>query len=111
MTPKTEPMTRRDWYYAMPPSAFEVAPCVCGNADTQWSEFKEHCWCDRCQVDFKPAHAGIFDGPIPMGACEMLGLRFDRVIIATMALDRYDTQAGRYESEKPPAVADGVLAA
>lgn len=94
-------MPRRTWHYAMSPRAFEVAPCACGNADIQWSEFKDHCWCERCQIDFKPAHAGIFDGPIPIQLCTMLGMRFDRVLLPSGTLDRYDLEARCWESERP----------
>lgn len=90
---------RRTWYYAQPPKAFEVAACACGNANTQWSEYEGHCWCEACQIDFKPAHAGIFGGPIPTQLAHALGLRFDRVSMATGKLDRFDPRTSRYESE------------
>lgn len=32
-------LPRRTWVYCMPPKAYEMADCSCGNQDTQWSEF------------------------------------------------------------------------
>jgi hypothetical protein len=73
-----------------------MAPCDCGNHETQWSEFTKHLWCARCEEDFIPAHAGMFDGPIPVKLCSMMGIVFDRVIIATGELDRFDVDKGEY---------------
>lgn len=92
---------RRTWAYLQPPKAFDIAPCACGNHDTQWSEFKGHIWCDKCQLDFKPAHGGVFDGPIPTQLAHMLGLRFDRVQLATGRVERRDPEAGEYVVEAP----------
>ena len=78
---------------------YEIAPCDCGNEDTQWSEFESHLWCGKCQKDFIPAHNGIFDGPIPAHLATMMGTRFDRVILATEKLDRFDVGMGKWESE------------
>ncbi|MBU2772434.1 hypothetical protein HMI48_00385 [Acidithiobacillus ferrooxidans] len=92
----TEPK-RRTWVYCQSPKIYEIAPCDCGNEDTQWSEFEHHLWCEKCQKDFVPAHNGIFDGPIPARAAAMLGVRFDRVILATEKLDRFDIGMGKWE--------------
>lgn len=51
--------------YIQPPRVFDIAPCSCGNADTQWSEYEGHLWCAKCEKDFIPEHTGIFSGPIP----------------------------------------------
>lgn len=93
----------REWCYVLPPSAFEVAPCACGNQKLMWSEYEGCCWCERCQLDFEPSHAGIFDGPIPTQAAYLLGLTFDRINVFTGRLDHYDLAAGKYESEKQAA--------
>lgn len=92
-------LPRREWHYLQPPASFGVAGCACGNQDTQWSEFQEHCWCERCQIDFKPEHAGIFDGPVPMQLTYALGMRFDRILLPSGRLDRYDMNRRAYESE------------
>lgn len=60
-------LPKRTWYYLQPPKKFDVAPCECGNIDTDWSEYKDHLWCEVCKKDFIPEHRGIFDGPIIVG--------------------------------------------
>lgn len=95
----TETLKKRTWAYVQPPKAFEMAPCDCGNHETQWSEFVGHLWCPVCKKDFKPAHGGVFDGPIPTKLAYSLGLRFDRVNLATERIQRYNVAAARYEDE------------
>ena len=84
MTTQSVEKIKRKWCYIMPPRAYEVAACpTCGTPDTQWSEFEKHIWCDRCKVDFKPVHFGIFDGPIPLQSALMMGVSFDRIDLVT----------------------------
>ena len=89
-------LAKREWHYLQPPGAFSIAPCECGNAATVWSEYEDHCWCERCQKDFKPSHNGIFDGPIPMGLVHSLGVRFDRRYLDDGRIERYDIETGQY---------------
>ena len=89
---------RRTWAYVLPPKAFEVAGCECGNIDTQWSEFVGHCWCDRCNKDFVPVGNGLFDGAIPVKHAAMLGVTFDRVILEDGSLERFNLETCEYES-------------
>ena len=72
-----------------PPSAYAISPCSCGNADTQWSEFEQHLWCEVCKKDFIPAHNGIFDGPIPVMAAQMLGISFDLFNLETQTIEPF----------------------
>lgn len=74
----TENLEKRTWVYTLSPDHFQMAPCKCGKTAHQWSEFKKHLWCDACEIDFIPEHNGIFDGPIPIHTCAMLGITFDR---------------------------------
>jgi len=90
---------RRKWRFTHPPSDYDIAPCTCGNKETQWSEYAGHLWCGKCQIDFIPAHGGIFDGPSPSCTVTMMGLSLDRVNIETNEIDRYDFSTGKYESE------------
>lgn len=69
---------RRDSCYVQPPMKFDIAACECGNVDVQWSEFKNHLWCESCHKDFIPTHWGILDGPIPYGASKLFGISFIR---------------------------------
>ena len=80
---ETTGLQRRTWVYVMPPVAYDLPGCSCGNMDTQWSEFERHLWCEKCQKDFVPEHNGIFDGPIPAHLADLMGVRFDRIIIET----------------------------
>src|SRR5688572_21693877 len=76
-------LEKRTWCYTQPPDTYEIAPCDCGTTATQWSEFKGHLWCAKCQKDFIPTHNGLFDGPIGVELCRMLGISFDTVDLAT----------------------------
>lgn len=78
--------------YVQQPKQYEIAPCSCGNEDTQWSEWKHHLWCDKCQKDFIPDHNGIFDGPIPVGAATILGVSFDRFNLETQQVEQFDAE-------------------
>ena len=69
----TTGLLRRTEVYVCRPREYEISGCECGNDDPDWSEFKAHLWCQRCQIDFQPAQNGIFDGPIPVHCTELLG--------------------------------------
>jgi len=86
-------LEKREWCYVMPPSRYDVAPCECGNHDTQWSEYKEHLWCDVCKIDFIPEHWGILDGPIPFNLTLMLGISFDRIDLKTQQIIKVEDYA------------------
>ena len=89
-------LKKRTWVYIMAPSSYDIAPCGCGNQETQWSEYEGYLWCDKCQKDFVPEHNGVFDGPIPAGAAKMLGMTFDRMEIATGNIKHFNTEEGEY---------------
>jgi len=84
-----EGLEKRTWCYVQPPATYEIAPCACGNGDTQWSEFSGRLWCDKCQIDFVPQHNGIFDGPIPVATCGLLGISFDRLNLETSQVEPF----------------------
>jgi len=83
-------IARRTWVYVQPPKTFDVAPCSCGNINTVWSEYVGHLWCAQCSKDFIPAHAGIFDGPIPVNACKLMGICFDRYNLLTGEIEPFE---------------------
>ncbi len=90
-------MEKRKWHYLASPSSFDMAPCACGNHDTQWSEFAKHLWCEPCQIDFIPEHAGIFDGPIGITTSTLLGYDFRIFNMLTQQVEDFDAQvAARY---------------
>jgi len=93
-------LEKRTWFYIQKPKEFEVSPCSCGNDECEWSEFKGHLWCDKCQKDFIPEFNGIFAGPIPAKVTYMLGIRFDRFNIETGKVERFDIETGKYVVEE-----------
>lgn len=72
-------LEKRTWVYAGTPASYGIAGCPCGNNDCQYSEYVDHLWCEKCKKDFVPEHWGLFDGPIALEACEILGISFDRI--------------------------------
>ncbi len=64
--------------------------------ETQWSEFAKHLWCAKCEIDFLPVHAGVFDGPISPNVAAMLGVRFDRFNMVTNQVERFDLKTSSY---------------
>lgn len=95
----TPALEKRTWHYLQSPSAFDMAPCDCGNHETQWSEYAKHLWCAKCEKDFIPAHAGIFDGPIASKLAASLGVRFDRFNLTTGKVERFNLDTAEYVAE------------
>jgi len=87
---KQKRRSKRKWCYAQPPSFFCIEGHDCGNCNLQWSEWKNHVWCDKCKMDFIPKHWGILDGPIPLGLANMMGIRFDRIDLKKNKLIRQE---------------------
>jgi len=90
-------LNKRKWFYLLAPGVFDLPPCSCGNPETQWSEYEHHLWCDKCNKDFVPAHNGVFDGPIPVMACALLGISFDRFNIEKNCVERFVVETGNYQ--------------
>lgn len=91
-------LPKRTWHYVQSPKIFEVSPCSCGNVDTEWSEYKDHLWCDKCQKDFVPEHHGLFDGPIMVKLCQLLGISFDRINLETGHYEQFDVETLEYKA-------------
>lgn len=83
-------LPKRKWTYIQQPAVYDIAGCECGNSDPEWSEFEGMLWCAKCQKDFKPAHNGIFDGPIPVHGMAMMGISLDRVNLETGEVEVFD---------------------
>jgi len=75
-------MRKRKWSWIMKPTSYEMVCDICGGHNIAWSEYEHMIWCYDCQKD-TPGSGGIFDGPVPIGVCELLGLSFDRVDLKT----------------------------
>lgn len=82
----TKAKTKRTWIYVQPPAAYGIAAHACRKDVAQWSEYKGHLWCRHCEVDFIPAHNGVFDGPIPGDVAAGLGFDFRRMSLKTKKL-------------------------
>jgi len=75
---------KRKHIYCMHPNVYEIGECVkCDGRNITWSEYVDYMWCYDCNIDYIPEHFGMFDGPIPMGLSEIMGIKFDRVNLKT----------------------------
>ena len=74
-------MKRRKWVFIMPPVSYGISCNLC-NGEVQWSEYERLVWCWRCLKDV-PGNPGLFDGPIPLKACEILGISLDKIDLKT----------------------------
>ena len=75
-------LKKREWIYVQPPMAYEVFCDICGNPYVEWSEFEGMVWCWRCLKDTHGT-GGVFDGPVPINTCKILGICFDRIDLKT----------------------------
>lgn len=66
----------------MRPTAYEISCDLCGGGNLDWSEFEGCVWCQNCKKD-TPGNGGVFDGPIPLEVCKVLGISFDKVNLKT----------------------------
>ena len=83
---------KRRWYRCQSPTTYSVSGCLkCKGINITWSEYKDHCWCYDCKIDYIPEHYGVFDGPIPINAATILGLCFDIIDIKTGKRCKSDT--------------------
>lgn len=90
MSPK---LKKREWCYCQYPSVYEVSCDQCGGTHTTWSEYEKHIWCFDCEIDTLGT-PGIFGGPIPLHACEALGICFDRIILADNSIVKTEDYIG-----------------
>ncbi len=70
-------MKKRKWVYVQKPQEYEISCDMCGGNNIEWSEFEKMIWCYDCKKDTR-GNGGIFDGPIPFHATEILGIRLER---------------------------------
>jgi hypothetical protein len=88
-------LNRRRWVYIQDAPAYEIKCDRCGNPHVTWSEYRHLVWCWMCLKD-TPGDGGIFDGPIPMQICKILGISFDRIHLKTgRILKMQETKSGR----------------
>jgi len=70
-------MRHRTWHYVQNPRDYDVQCDKCNGTNIEWSEFEHMIWCYDCKID-TPGTGGIFDGPISVGVCKLLGMSLDR---------------------------------
>lgn len=75
------PKIKRTHCYVLKPAEYEINCPLCGGTNINWSEFEKHIWCYDCSKDvfLLSKNTGIFNGPIPINAAEMMSLKFDRI--------------------------------
>jgi hypothetical protein len=73
-------MRKRKWYYVQKPAEYEISCDKCDGTNIEWSEYEHKIWCYDCQID-TDGNGGIFDGPIGLGVCTLLGISFARYYI------------------------------
>lgn len=82
-------MEKRKWCYVQSPMVYGIECDLCNGSHIAWSEFEHMIWCFKCERDTKGT-AGIFGGPIPIGAAQMMGIRFDRVNLKTGEIEKFE---------------------
>ena len=80
-------LKKRTWVYVHHPTHYDIRCDSCWNGDLNetgtnidWSEYEHMIWCYDCKKDL-PGFSGIFDGPIPMGTMELLGVSLNRIYL------------------------------
>ena len=75
-------MKKRKWIYIQNPKVYGISCDLCNGDNIEWSEFERMIWCYDCKKDTH-GNEGIFDGPIPMGCSNLIGMNFDRIELKT----------------------------
>ena len=70
------------------PQIYEIECDICGGENLHWSEYDHLIWCYDCEKDTKGT-GGIFDGPVPVGMAQLLGLCFDEIDIETGVIIKF----------------------
>ncbi len=95
MTEQLE-LKKRTECFAVKPAGWAITCDICGGNNLHWSEWEHLIWCYDCEKDTKGT-GGIFDGPIPMGCAELLGLCFDKIHIESGKIMEMIREDGRCE--------------
>lgn len=93
-----ENLVKRDWCFADHPSMFEIKCNRCGEHDSiTWSEYQRHIWCYKCEDDILVS-GSLLDGPVPVFAASIMGVSFDRIILSTEKVEKFDLKKGSWMS-------------
>jgi len=79
-TGKRLPRVKRTSHYVQSPWEYEMECPKCGGKKIEWSEWDDCLWGYSCKKDLRITRksSGVFNGPIPIKAAELLGMCFDR---------------------------------
>ncbi len=98
----TKEPKKRTWHYVMKPASYGVQCDKCDGTNIEWSEYEHMIWCYDCKIDTE-GFDGIFGGPIPWGASQLIGISFDRWNMAEQRVEYARQINGRIEySPEPP---------
>ena len=82
-------MRKRRYHYVQNPAAYQIECDKCEGSNIEWSEFVKKIWCYDCEIDTDGTQ-GIFDGPISVEVCRVLGISFDRYDMETKKVIPFD---------------------
>jgi len=82
MPKEVEDREKRIWAWVQAPDVYGVTCDLCDGLNIAWSEWDHMIWCYDCEKDTKGTD-GIFNGPVNVHCCELLGMIFDEVNIET----------------------------
>jgi hypothetical protein len=88
-------LKKRTWHYIQNPREYEIHCDKCNGLNIEWSEYERLIWCYDCKIDTKGT-GGIFDGPIPIGACKVLGISFNRWDMINNCVLTFDEETQEY---------------
>jgi len=87
MRRKKRKRKKRKWIYVHHPTRYDIRCDKCWDGDVNetgtnidWSEYEHLIWCYDCKKDLS-GFIGIFDGPIPIEATEMMGVSLNRIYL------------------------------
>lgn len=99
-------MRKRTWMYVLKPQRYEISCDKCNGSNIEWSEFEGMIWCYDCKIDTR-GDGGIFNGPIPLGASQLLGLSFDRINLKKKRVEYMRIVGHKVKWFAKPKVSDG----
>lgn len=94
---------KRTWIYVHKPTRYDIRCSKCWDGEINetgtnidWSEYEHLIWCHDCKKDLR-GFSGIFDGPIPVGVTEMLGVSLNRIYLKSGKMFKLvDTKDGKH---------------
>ena len=95
-------LRRRDFVYVLPPKEYGIPVCHKCGGEVVWSSYVGRVWCNHCAEDILPENGGLFDGPIGVELCEMMGIVFHAIDLRCMALVKFNQPSWPYHPSFVP---------